>query len=114
MIMIMHPHDEKQFLARLFEDPRDARERRRIARYNALQAKEKQAEAEAENAVFYDVNKIRLVLNKPRHWMAAEIGCSARTLRSWEHKRTIPSSKYYGKLQVLLEQANEQSEPSRG
>ena len=25
MIMIMHPNDEKQFLARLFEDPKDAR-----------------------------------------------------------------------------------------
>ena len=110
MIMIMHPNDEKQFLARLFEDPKDARERRRIERYNALQAKEKQA----EDAVFYDANKIRLALNKSRKWMATEIGCSARTLRSWEHKRTIPSAKYYVKLQMLLEQANEQSEPSRG
>ena len=108
MIMIMHPHDEKLYLARLFEDPKDARERRRIERYNARQAKEKQA----EDAVFYDVNKIRLALNKRRYWMAAEIGCSARTLRSWEHKRTIPSAKYYARLQMLLEMANEQSETS--
>lgn len=96
MIMIMHPKDEKRFLARLFEDPKDARERRRIERYNALQAKEKQA----EDAVFYDVKKIRLALNKSQQWMSSEIGCSKRTLCSWEHNWTTPSSKYYGRLLV--------------